>query len=163
MIVVADTSVLLNLTLVGQVQLLQQLFGSVCIPEAVRREFERLSASAGRFSGLELPEWIQIHEVRDLSTAESMNKLLDPGETEAICLALEMKAFAVLMDESEGRSVARSHGLQTIGILGILLESKRQGHLTAIKPVIESLLNKAKFRLAAALVKQALRDCGEME
>ena len=97
MIVVADTSVLLNLTLVGQVQLLQRLFGSVCIPEAVRREVERLSASAGRFSGLELPEWIQIHEVRDLSTAESMSKLLDPGETEAICLALEMKAFAVLM------------------------------------------------------------------
>jgi hypothetical protein len=92
-----------------------------------------------------------------------MLKVLDLGESEAICLALEIKAFAVLMDESEGRSVARSHGLQTIGILGILMESKRQGHLAAIKPVIEELRDKAKFRLASVLVNQALEACGEAE
>jgi len=45
-IVVADTSVLLNLALVGQIQLLRSLFGTVVIPVAVKDEFERLAATS---------------------------------------------------------------------------------------------------------------------
>jgi predicted nucleic acid-binding protein len=46
---------------------------------------------------------------------------LDPGETEAIVLALEMHADLVLMDERKGTEAARRLGLATIGVFGVLL------------------------------------------
>lgn len=42
MIVVADTSVLLNLALIGEIELLRRLFGDVIAPQAVHAEFARL-------------------------------------------------------------------------------------------------------------------------
>lgn len=46
MIVVADTSVILNLCCVGQAHLLPALFHEVWIPDEVRIEFERLSLTS---------------------------------------------------------------------------------------------------------------------
>jgi predicted nucleic acid-binding protein len=44
-----------------------------------------------------------------------------PGEAEAIALASELKADWTLLDERDGRRVAKSLGLKVTGILGILL------------------------------------------
>ena len=46
MIVVADTSVLLNLCRIGQVELLARLFHEVVIPLEVAAEFDRLARQA---------------------------------------------------------------------------------------------------------------------
>jgi len=161
MIVVADTSVLLNLGLVGQIRLLHVLFGAVLIPEAVQAEFERLAATSGRFAGLLLPEWVQTKQASPVRAADERLQHLDPGEREAIALAVELNADAVLMDENEGRAVARAHGLRTIGIAGILIQARHSGHLPAIRPVLDALRDKARFRLSDALVRQALEMCQE--
>ena len=55
MIVVADTSVLLNLCRIGQVELLARPFHEVVIPLEVAAEFERLAREAARFQGMALP------------------------------------------------------------------------------------------------------------
>lgn len=55
MLVVSDTSVLLNLCRVAAEGLLQELFGEVWIPPAVAAEFSRLAGSRPRFQGLVLP------------------------------------------------------------------------------------------------------------
>lgn len=60
MIVVADTSVILNLSKIKQERLLQQLFQRVLIPKMVATEFSRLSETKGRFTGLTIPDWIEI-------------------------------------------------------------------------------------------------------
>jgi predicted nucleic acid-binding protein len=49
-IVVADTSVVLNLALVSQGGLLAALFQDVFVSPAVLSEFVRLTASRGRFA-----------------------------------------------------------------------------------------------------------------
>jgi predicted nucleic acid-binding protein len=161
MIVIADTSVLLNLALVGQLQLLQSLFGSVIIPLAVQTEFERLAATSGRFAGMTLPDWVQMKSLQQTSLLDETFKMLDPGEAAAINLAIELHADAVLKDESEGRAIAMAHGLRTIGIVGILIRARHAGHLAAIRPGIEDLLIKARFRLSDALVRHALSACQE--
>ncbi len=161
MIVVADTSVLLNLTLVGQIQLLRALFGGIVIPLPVRDEFERLAMTTGRFAGLVLPEWVTVSQAAVAIRDNEALRRLDAGEAAAITLAVELHADAVLIDESEGRAVAQAHGLRTIGVLGILIEARQVGHLSAIKPVIEELRTKAKFRLSDALVGHALALCQE--
>lgn len=60
MIVVADTSVILNLCRVQHGHLLKELFKRVLIPVQVSVEFTRLSAAQPRFTGLILPPWIEI-------------------------------------------------------------------------------------------------------
>ena len=59
MIVVADTSVLINLCCIRQGDLLVDLFEEVVIPPAVAEEFERLVAGTPRFTGLSLPAEIR--------------------------------------------------------------------------------------------------------
>ena len=50
MIVVADTSVVINLCCVGQGDLLRRLFRDVVVPPAVAVEFARLAANVPRFA-----------------------------------------------------------------------------------------------------------------
>jgi hypothetical protein len=45
---------------------------------------------------------------------------LDSGEQEAITLALELQADALLIDELKGRKAAKQHGLKIVGVLGVL-------------------------------------------
>ena len=126
MIVVADTSVILNLTFVGQEQLLTHLFGEVLIPPAVHAEFLRLSSAPGRFAGLILPASLQTRPVSGIPASLRGDQRLDAGEIEALTLALELHADFVLMDEAAGRHAALQHGLAPIGVLGLLIRGKRK-------------------------------------
>ena len=60
MIVVTDTSVVLNLCLLGQDYLLAQLFGTVMAPPQVVAEFQRLAVVDPRFQGLAFPAYILV-------------------------------------------------------------------------------------------------------
>ena len=161
MIVVADTSVLLNLVLIGEIDLLRLLFGAVIAPQAVHDEFARLSASSGRFAGLFMPSWVQSHGVSDASLVTQLRVTLDAGESEAIALAVEIHADAVLMDETEGRCLAQARGLRTIGIVGILIQSRQAGLVPELGPLFIALRERAKFRLSSKIVYEALLACGE--
>ncbi len=83
------------------------------------------------------------------------------GEAEAIALALEMKAEYLLIDEREGRTLARQLGLRITGVLGVLLRAKRRGQIEAIKPEIEALRSHARFFIAPALESAILAEAGE--
>ena len=161
MIVVADTSVILNLALVGQAELLAVLFREVLVPPSVGSEFARLAESHGRFAGLRLPAWVRVQEPAAIPAALAFHGELHPGETEALALALEIHADGVLIDEAAGRAVALELGLTPIGVLGILVRAKRRGQLAAIAPVVDALLQRAQFRASPDLVREVLRLAGE--
>lgn len=82
MIVVADTSVIINLALVGQSELLRALFRDVLAPRAVQTEFRRLVQSSARFAGLELPVWVQVRTPASIPAAVVQHADLHVGETE---------------------------------------------------------------------------------
>lgn len=161
MIVVADTSVILNLCCVGQDHLLPTLFHEKWIPDEVRVEFQRLSLHQPRFHGLCLPDWALIQPAAPISVELASLANLHAGETAALALALNGHADAVLMDESAGRRAAQLLGLPVIGVLGVLLQARRSGLLLAIKPVLQRLAAEASFWLSPALMAEALRKCGE--
>jgi uncharacterized protein len=87
-----------------------------------------------------------------------LKQTLDKGESEAIALAVELKADWTLLDEREGRKVAKSLGLKVTGILGILLCAKQAGELESLQPVIDNLISKAGFRIAPELLAQILKQ-----
>ena len=86
---------------------------------------------------------------------------LDPGEAEAIALALEMSADLILVDERDGRSAAERAGLRVTGVLGVLLRAKNEGQIQLIKPEIDALRTRAWFFLSARLQEKALEIAGE--
>ena len=83
---------------------------------------------------------------------------LHRGEAEAIALALETKTDHLLIDERDGRLMARQLGLSLTGVLGVLLRAKRMKQIKAIKPEIAALKNKAHFfapDVESAILKRA--------
>ena len=162
MIVVADTSVLLNLVFLNQEHILMSLFGNVLVSEAVASEFARMGASSGRFSGLVIPAFCQHRLISCMPTNLAADARLDAGEAESLALALELHADGVLMDESAGRSAAASLGVTAIGTLGILVRAKQAGLIDNIAPLLRRLIVDGRFRIAPALVRDALQKTGEL-
>lgn len=161
MIVIADTSVILNLSCVQQQELLRALFQQVIIPPAVRLEFERATGAYPRFAGLTLPHWIREQSPHAIPETLRQSPQLDAGEIAAIALALETSADAVLIDENEGRRAARRLGVTTIGVVGILIRARQSGLLPAIAPLLKQLEQKSNFWLAPEIREEALRIVGE--
>ena len=64
----------------------------------------------------------------------------------------------LLMDERLGREVAWHFGLCYTGLIGILIEAKRKGRVSAIKPYLDSLRNIAGFRVSNELYLRVLHD-----
>ena len=162
MIVVADTSVVLNLVRVGHDALLRRIYQEVWIPGKVAEEFVWQTSVNSRFRGLQLPPWLQIREPAAISQALMANSLLDDGERAALALALEIHADAILIDEENGRAIAEKLGLEHVGILGILFRAKADGFIPALKPVVESLQRDAGFWISDKLRNAVLKRAGEM-
>ncbi len=160
MIVVADTSVVLNLCCVRQEKLLSSLFGRVLVPAEVASEFRRLAGADARFTGLTLPSWIEVLNA-PVPPAEVTAANLDIGETAAIALCLGQSADALLIDESLGRAVAARLGLRTIGILGVLLDARSRGLIQRVAPVLDDLERTAGFWVAPSLRVRVLQLAGE--
>ena len=161
MIVVADTSVILNLCRVQHERLLQQIFKRVLIPAQVADEFMRLSKVQQRFSSLALSDWIEIISSPQSFPQEVVQAYLDLGESAAIALCLDQKADALLIDESLGREVAAKLGVRTIGILGILIEARRRKFIPDVKTILERLETEAGFWIAPGLRNRVLQLAGE--
>jgi len=64
------------------------------------------------------PKWVEVrqtHHAHDLAVEE-----LDPGEEDAIALAIELHADLLLMDDRNGVRAARRKGIEVTGTLGLL-------------------------------------------
>ncbi|MFW6358381.1 MAG: DUF3368 domain-containing protein [Chroococcales cyanobacterium] len=81
--------------------------------------------------------------------------------SEAITLAIELKAEQLLIDERRGRLIAERFNLQYTGILGILVEAKHKGLISEVKPLLDALINKAGFWVTLALYERVLREVDE--
>ena len=160
MIVVADTSVILNLCRVQHERLLQQLFQRVLIPSRVASEFNRLAGAQPRFTGLVLPEWIDI--LPDPSLPDQIVQAsLDAGESAAIALCLNERADALLIDESLGRRLAEKLGLRVVGILGVLVQSRQRGLVPEVRAILDQLEKEAGFWVSPHLRAKVLQAVGE--
>jgi len=160
-VVVADTSVLLNLGRIEEERLLIELFREVWIPPAVRAEFVHHSTHHPRFLGLRLPGWICESAPVTITPVVASLPDLHAAESEALSLALEKSADAVLLDEIAARQAAVRLGLQPIGVLGILVRARAAGLIPAIKPLLLRLEQAAGFWLDPALRDRILQQWDE--
>jgi hypothetical protein len=163
MIVVSDTSPLSGLAIAGYLGLLEQLYGRVLIPSGVWHELQRGGEDDPRITDVLGLDWIKVGDPtnQQLVNVLQTERHLDRGESEAIALALEVNAEELLIDERLGRREAIDLGLSITGLLGILLVAKRRGLITQIRPIMDSLILEANFRISPNLYREVLAAAGE--
>ena len=133
--VVSDTSPILGLTAIGHLELLHQQFGAVLISSAVLAELKTESDFRGTILIRKALKdgWLGSCEVQNIHLVQSLAFELDPGEAQAIALAIELGVQILIMDEYDGRAKSRAFGLRAVGILGILLRAKKEGQIESLK------------------------------
>lgn len=137
-VVISDTSPLRYLVPIGQADLLPGLYTEVLIPEAVADELNQpATPEPVRRWIANRPSWLRVVPLTERPASVSLPDL-DPGERDAIILALHVKADLVLMDEREGVEEARRLGLTVIGTLGVLDRAAERG-LIELAPAIAQL------------------------
>ncbi|MBV6439090.1 MAG: DUF3368 domain-containing protein [Haliscomenobacteraceae bacterium CHB4] len=161
MIVVSDTSPIINLAIIGEINLLPQIFHRIIIPHAVFDEITVKGADMPGADEIREAKWVEVLHCQDQKLFQALKQLVDPGEAEAIVLALEIKADLLLLDERIGRRLALNYHLKILGLLGVLKIAKRKGYLTAVKPVLDKLIKDAGFRISLALYREIITDVGE--
>ena len=136
MILIADSSALIALSICNQLVLLEKLFDHIRIPVSVYNEInipdkpesKRLSSFfKEKISDIELSSYI-------ISTPR-----LGRGELEAMALYKKLNAYYLLTDDKQARKTAEYNNIKIIGSIGILILAKRQGLLQAIKPSLDAI------------------------
>lgn len=152
MLVVADASPLIALIEISRLEILPALFSNIVIPPEVMSELQsNKRPSAVRNFAAAPPTWLQICTPSKVETIPT----LDRGETAAICLALELKADLLLIDEAKGRRAATKRHLPITGTIGVL-ELAADNNLLELATTFAQLKN-SSFWVSHNLIEKRLR------
>jgi predicted nucleic acid-binding protein len=155
MIVVADTSPLNYLVLLGHIEILAKIYAEVLVPQAVLEELQDSEAPAEVRAWVTAPPvWLQISTL--IFRRDPLMDRLDRGEQDAILLAESFKAERLIIDDLEGRREAAKRGLPVIGTLGILAEGARRNLLDL--PQSLAALQATNFHAAPNLLELLLAN-----
>jgi len=145
------------LVLIGEVDLLPQLFFRIAVPQAVVLELRHEAAPAAvRHWASQLPSWGETHDASE--AIPSGMERLQKGERAAIHLAESLKANIVVIDEKAARQIASQRGLSVTGILGVLGEAAALGLVNLAQAI--DRLRKTSFRCSPALLKATMEKYG---
>ena len=150
-IVISDTSCLILLHKIGELDLLQKVYGSVLTtPEVVQEFFD------------ELPVWVKIEKVKDKKYQEFLQTQVDWGEASAIALAKELESPLLLLDDLKARKLASKLNLRFTGTLGVIHKAKQIGAIGKIKPLLEKLLA-TDFWISDLIINELLGKNNEID
>ncbi len=153
MIVIADTSPINYLILIGEIDLLRALYGRVLIPPSVRHELGSTGAPEPvRVWMVHPPAWLETKAPR--GNADPLLSFLDAGERDAILLAEELHADQIVIDEMLGRREARRRKLPCTGTLGILRAAANEGLVDLALAVAR--LRKTNFHISEDVLNHLL-------
>lgn len=160
---VSDTSPILGLAVIGHLGLLQEQFGEIFIPQTVLAEL-KIDANFKGASDVRLAldkAWLKVKEIQNKPLAQSLALDLHQGEAEAITLAIDLGIKLLVMDEKIGRERAKDLGLKTVGVLGVLLNAKKNGCIKSLKDSMTALRDEIGFFISDDLYRQILAQAGE--
>lgn len=157
---VSNTSPIVLYGKIGRINLLQDVFGQIVVPQAVVDEvlaygLDTLEAAAGQES-----PWISVQRIVSLTTHDDILGL-DIGDSHALMLALQMgSAVPILLDDLPARRAGERHGLSVVGSAGLALIAKRRGFIPAVRPVLQELLD-AGLYLSDRVYFELVENAGE--
>jgi predicted nucleic acid-binding protein len=155
MIVIADTSPVNYLVLIGEIEVLPALFGRVLVPPSVCDELKRPHApEIVRAWIARPPTWLDVREPTRSPDATLAH--LDAGERDAILLAEELRADQLIIDEIRGRREASRRHLPYTGTLGVLAAGAAKGLLDLGSAVHR--LRRTSFHISDDILDRLLKQ-----
>src|SRR4029453_885710 len=94
--IISDTSCLIILDKIGEIDILHKLFGSIVTTSEIADEF-----------GQALPPWIAIQQPKNRIHQRIIEASVDKGEASAIALAIELEDCLLIIDDLKGRKFAQ--------------------------------------------------------
>ncbi len=147
--VISDTSCIILLSKIGELDLLKELYGEIVITEEVLNEL-----------GTEVPNWLIVRNPKNTSIQQTLNHLLDAGEASIIALAFDFDNVTLILDDLKARKLAKGLNFKITGTLGVLVKAKEAGFLKKIKPTINKLLQ-TDFRISDKVIQDILNRADE--
>jgi len=160
--IVSNTSPIINLAAINQLDILNKLYNSIIIPEAVYHEIVVIGSGKPGSGEVLKSEWIVTQKVSNKLLVKALELEIDKGEAEAIALSAELNANLLLIDERIGRSIANRFNLNYVGLLGLLIEAKHRGIIKNIKPLLDELKIKGGFWIKDKLYFRILEKTNEL-
>ncbi len=158
--VVCDTTVLLYLGRIDQINLLSALFAPVYIPEPVLLELDM-----GRLLRRDTVDprdftWAILVSVPQDTIDALPPHRLGAGEQAVIAYAHAHQNYVAGLDDLQARRLAEALGLTPVGTLGILLRAKQAGLIPAVHPLVDAVIAQG-FHLTPDLYQNVLRLANE--
>lgn len=146
MIVISDTSVLVELAVVQKLDLLQKLWKVVFIPMEVLREVKPGKPGYAEVEAAIAAGWLKVKPHSSPS--------LPRGEDGCLSLARELGANLVLADDEKARKKLSAAGFTVSGAAGVLVVGLRHNHVSGME-ILSALQTweKLGFRLSRGLVR----------
>jgi hypothetical protein len=137
--VICDSSILINLSLVGQLNLLEKMFGEVFIPPGVYDEVVKVGSGRVGAEKVRDSSFIRVLPLRGPDQIELFIKPLSQVDAEVIILAKEQKADLVLARDRALNRRANREGLRVASLFDLFLFAKQRGFLQAVKPLLDKM------------------------
>jgi predicted nucleic acid-binding protein len=157
MIIVADSSALIALAIADGLHLLEQLFTEVAVTEQVYNE----CISLGKPQSEQLKQYLanKIYYV-DNDNDIINGVIIDAGELSAMSLYKKMNADLLLIDDNQGRKVAKLNDVQVIGSVGVLILAKNKNIVASIRPYLTKI-SESNIFISQKIIDIALQTVGE--
>ena len=146
--IISDTSCLILLEKIGELDILHKLFGTIITTMEVAEEF-----------GQTLPSWFELRQPTDKNYQSIIEASVDKGEASAIALAIELDDCLLIIDDLKGRKFAHQLGLTIIGTIGVIVDAKLVGIIPSVKPILAKIKS-TNFRITEQL-ELILKRAGE--
>ena len=143
-VIISDTSTLIIFQKIGELSLLEKVYGELLTTPEVAHEF-----------GDSLPDWIKVQSVSDKKYQEILETQVDRGEASAIALATEFEDVTLILDDLKARKLAIKLNFKTTGALGVINKAKQMSIIPMVKPLIDKLLL-TNFRISTSIINEIL-------
>jgi hypothetical protein len=151
--VIADTGPINDLLLIGEIERLPQLFGSILVPDGVAAKLRHQAAhDKVRDWIAAVPPWAAIVPTPPLPL--TFEPALDPGERCVVALAEAIAADLLLLDDRQAVLVAIARGFRSRGTLGVLADAAARGLIDL--PTAINRLQSTSFRVRPSLLADLL-------
>ena len=139
---VSNTTPIISFSSIGKIEILEDLFQEIIIPQAV---YDEIKAKQGYgYDEVDL-SFITVQTIRDIEQEKFLLEQLDAGEVQTIVLSKEINADNTIIDENAGYTIAKESGLNVIRTLSILLKAKEVGTITEVKPLLDKMISKGRW------------------
>lgn len=152
--IISNSTPLIILSKIGELEILKNLYGEIIIPRAV---FEEVTIKSDAIKNL---SWIKILEVQDKSNRKIYQTKLHDGEVEVMMLAKEISADLLIIDDNAAKKFAKFLGFTVTGTLGILLKAKSEKIISEVRPILEKMLAE-KFYISDEIINLVLKTAKE--